>query len=121
MNETLGSTNSVASEETSKVSCSNLEARGYRRFTPKYTDKYNDFFYQKKFSDQKGIKYFLEFVHYPEFELIPQQWMLKLTNNEPHMTFEIHKPISIDDAERRAELFFRTQECEYYELNYGEC
>jgi hypothetical protein len=102
-----------------KITCAELEASGYVKHSATMFNRYSDFFYQKKFRDDKGVKYFIEFVHYPAglgHVALPEAWMARLSNNEPHMTVEIHRPISIADAERRFELFFQSQQCEYYEL-----
>lgn len=98
-----------------------LAKLGYRKYecTPP-SFPHGDFFMQKRFTDDKGIKYFVEFVHYPPIAFRNgsdwgEDWMAVLHVNEPHMTFEQHRPISIEVAEKRVEAFFEKMCCQYYE------
>lgn len=99
-----------------------LEARGYKKWNAPQANQFSDCFYQKRFSDDVGIKYHIEFVHYPKHvfengQSMPESWMVALNNNEPHFTFQFHRPKSIDEAESKCETFFKAMGCEYYELH----
>ena len=97
-----------------------LKDAGYRKHAGNGHQPYSDFFYQKRFTDEHGIKYHVELNHYaaitwPNGQPMSESWMAELHNNEPHMTFQIHRPDSIADVEDRAEKFWRSMACDYYE------
>lgn len=79
-----------------------------------------DYFYQKKFTDAEGIRYFLEFVHYPAKEygnggVSHESWKCTMNINSPHMTFEQHGVDDIEKAESLCLCFWRSMHCDYYE------
>lgn len=93
---------------------------GYNRYpNSNITHTFSDFVYQKKFvdvADGKSIKYWINIYHYPGFSTDhPNVWMAELTNNEPHYTFQIHRPDNLKNVEELCEKFFSTMGCEYYE------
>lgn len=82
---------------------------------------YSDYFYQKRFSDDIGIRYHIEFFHYagvtfPNGEM-PESWMVEMNQNEPHMTFQLHRPESIEQAESAVIRFWYCMFCDYHERN----
>lgn len=99
----------------------NLTEAGYRRYSSSaILDKFSDFFYQKKFTDSEGIRYFIEFMHFPEMKfgngtVMPECWQCTMNVNSPHMTFEQHRVDDIGVCERRCQTFFEHIDCEYYE------
>lgn len=80
-----------------------------------------DYFYQKKFTDAEGIRYFLEFVHYPAIEdadgnnIGGDTWKCSMNINSPHMTFEQHGVDNIEKAESLCFMFWLALPCNYYE------
>lgn len=95
-----------------------LTIAGYRQYVSSgIVHPYSDFFYQKRFSDEVGIKYHVEFLHYPPLNSkLSDTWMAEMVNNEPFMTFQIHRPESIQEVEERMRRFWETQGCKYYAL-----
>lgn len=98
-----------------------LDAAGYRKHNATQAYQHSDYFYQKRFADELGIKYFIQFVHYPSHKFengqtMPESWMMELNNNEPHYTFQWHKADSIMGGEVLCEVFFKSMGCQYYEL-----
>jgi hypothetical protein len=86
---------------------------------------YSDFFFQKKFVDDVGVKYFVDVVHYPvkhypNGNIANESWKIHQNINEPHMRFDQHDFESLDNALEKCEKFFQTMGCEYYEKNYTE-
>lgn len=75
----------------------------------------SDYFYQKRFSDEKGIKYFVDVVHYPKSEHLEESWMINMNIGEPFMVFKQYGIKSLDIALEKCEKFFQTMGCEYYE------
>jgi len=92
-----------------------LKNHGYK-FYPQtgVSFPYSDGFYQKKIEDDKGIKYFIEFVFYAETRYPNGAksnfgFMANLNVNEPHQTYQIHNLNSLDkivEAEKKIELFW---------------
>jgi len=78
-----------------------LVAAGYTRCSKNdHSFPYSDFFYQKKFRDAQGIKYFVELVHYSHSEgPVTEAWSSYMNINQPHMTFQIHRPNSLATVE----------------------
>lgn len=99
---------------------------GYKRCNhTEVSFPYADFFYQKRIRDARGIKYFIEFVHYAPMDfknnnIAPESWTLNWNNNEPHYTFQAHKVDgSIGIYESMIDRLWLSLGCEYYELNDG--
>lgn len=98
-----------------------LTKRGYRKFEnrSRVTHEFSDYFWQKRFDDDKGIKYLIEFYHYPPLRQQVsdwlEPWMAELHINDPHFTFQWHRPSSIADAEAKCETFFTSMGCSYYD------
>jgi len=83
---------------------------------------YCDDFFQKKVADKTGTKYFINFWHYPPHEysngaIIGGSWLFEMMLNEPHCTFEIHRPTALEFCERKAEEFWNMMGAVYYESN----
>jgi hypothetical protein len=84
---------------------------------------YSDGFYQKKFTDSKGVKYYLEFVYYFEMKFdngtkAEPSFMAHLNINEPHQTYQIHHINNLDkiiEAEKKIEEFWKIFG-DYYEV-----
>lgn len=94
-----------------------LEYRGYVKYNQCYkVNSYSDYFYQKKISDNKGIKYFLNLLHWSNVDR-PDSWAMILQINEPFYVFEQHniELKDLDKLEEKCSLFFKTMGCEYYE------
>ena len=102
-----------------------LEAEGYRKHTDKFFE-YSDYFYQKKFCDDVGVKYFIEFVKYTlpqEVEGSYDSWAAFMRINGPIvMDFRMHyiKNETIEKIESMMDLFWTTMKCNYYERNQNE-
>jgi hypothetical protein len=97
--------------------------KGFRKYpnTDDVVFPYSDFFYQKKFVDDIGVKYFVEVVHYAvdtfsNGNRLPESWMVHLNINEPHMRFEQYRVDDLDYALERCETFFQTLDCNHYEI-----
>lgn len=95
----------------------------YTRYPTEYKD-FSDYFYQKKFIDLKGIRYFVEFLHYPillrakfrgQFANMNESFSMELHIEEPPSTFQLHSPISIQDAEEHAYRVWCVLGSIYYE------
>jgi hypothetical protein len=94
--------------------------KGYRKYPSGISFKYSDYFYQKCFKDDKGKKYFIEFIYYSPIKFsnentVEENFMCHLNINEPHMTFEQHHIKDVEEAEKKCELFFNIMGCNYYE------
>lgn len=98
-----------------------LLKKGYVKITLSHMfEPYSDFFYQKRFKDTEGIRYFIEFFHYPEKKypfgaMLDESWKCSLQTLSPHMTFQQHKVESITTAENRCLCFWRSMHCDYYD------
>lgn len=98
-----------------------LVEEGYKRYSHHNRQHtFSDFLYQKKFvdaTDGKSIKYWINIHHYPALTISGQTdtWMVELSNNKPHFTFQIHRPDDLKKVEDLCEKFFSTMGCEYYE------
>ena len=94
--------------------------KGFRKWKSNdITFPHSDYFYQKKITDDGGVKYFVDVVHYPEMQLhygtkLEESWMVHLNINEPQMRFDQHR-VSLEIALEKCEKFFQTMGCEYYE------
>jgi hypothetical protein len=93
---------------------------GYKRFDAGIWKEFTDFFYQKRFTDAKGIKYFIEFHHYPGKEpvgalFLEESWMAELNVNEPNATFQLHRVDDAEDVEARIEAVWLALGSPYYE------
>ncbi len=83
---------------------------------------YASCFYQKKFNDEKGVKYFVQFVYYAPIPIYQdsESWMLDFVNNNPFYTFKKHRiklktEQDLINLESECELFWMTFKCAYYE------
>ena len=90
--------------------------KGYR----KYKDyggsfPHSSYFYQKKFKDDKGAKYFIEFIFYLKNGPLETSVMCNLSIDNPHQTYEQHHVKDVDLAESNCEKFFLAMNCEYNE------
>lgn len=98
-----------------------LIAVGYQKYQPGVIKPYCDFLYQRRITDEEGTRYFNAFWHYPPYEVHghqePGTWLFELSLNEPHSTFEIHRPATIPFCELKAEEFWRMMGAVYYERN----
>lgn len=94
-----------------------LEERGYRHCGKgaEGSFQYCDFFMQRKVTDPDGIRYFIEFVHYPKGRFCDAAWMCHLNINEPHCTFEQHRPTDLDATENRCYEVWNLMGRPYYE------
>lgn len=96
-----------------------LLAAGYLRSRsgPHSAHPYASALYQKRFEDEGGTRYFINFWQYTE-RGGSATWMCELTQNDPHMTFQIHRPSCITKAEQACLLFWVTLAgSAYYEVN----
>ena len=104
-----------------------LKDNGYKKYKTEGKDDvtypYSDCFYQKKFIDKIGIKYFVQFVYYsPSLDRdYYGSLMLDMVTNEPFYTFrkhhiELETQANLEKLEKECELFFITFKCKYYEL-----
>ena len=104
-----------------------LLARGYLKHTASnITYPYSDFFMQKRFDDDKGKKYFIDFVHYSKVKPDApnnepnnhESWMAGMRQNEPKfLEFKYHYPEDIVAVEDMVEKFW-VEFCgsQYYEM-----
>lgn len=94
-----------------------FQNNGYRNY-PKNNiiHPHSDGSWQKKIGDEKGIRYFINFVFYsghtyPNGIKTDDVFMAEIVNNEPHQTYQIHHLDTVDkirDAENKIELFWKT-------------
>ena len=103
-----------------------LEDAGYKKHTSEFFE-YSDYFYQKKFCNDVGVKYFVEFVKYTlpfeGTESSPDSWAAFMRINGPIvMDFRMHyiKNETIEKIESMMDLFWTTMKCNYYERNQNE-
>lgn len=93
---------------------------GYKRYPENgIVFPFSDFFYQKKFTDSWGIKYFIEFVHYPAVKgtFVGEGWMVVFRNENPPYEFKVHRiDKEIAFYEELVETLWKTLKCDYYEL-----
>lgn len=96
-----------------------LFSLGYQEFKSTFLFRHADLFFQRRVEDDRGIKYFIDFVYYSPIEgKVGETWTCHLTINNPHQTYEQHWLKTIEDVNRaieKCELFFNTMDCEYYE------
>ena len=104
-----------------------LENNGYRKYKTNgkndVTYPFSECFYQKRVTDEKGIKYHIQLICYsasPELNL-KQSWLLDFSINEPFYTFREHyvkleTQEDLEKLEKKCELFWTVFKCEYYEL-----
>lgn len=118
----------------------NLIDNGYKIFKNNFNNSIRGF--QKKYTDEKGVKYFLNCYHYNYGEQIPNSSALKidsycwgaqfnLQNGKCNNTVDLHfsgkfieddydtEISSLPLVEAFYETFFRNFNCEYYESNTG--
>lgn len=104
-----------------------LENNGYKRFETKgkndVISPYSECFYQKRFTDEKGIKYHIQFVCYSANSKLDlkKSWLMDFSINEPFYTFRQHyvkleNKEDLGEMEQKVELFWKTFNCAYYEL-----
>ncbi|MEK6879339.1 MAG: hypothetical protein AABY22_07025 [Nanoarchaeota archaeon] len=101
-----------------------LLKNGYRVCSNNIVFPYSDYFYQKCIKDEIGKKYSINLVHYPAHHNFLASWMVELTNNEPHLTFQEHRPkleneMDLIVIENNCEKFWKTFNCEYCEKFSG--
>lgn len=93
---------------------------GYTKYLTEH--KYNsDVFYQKKFTDAKGIRYFLEFLHYPTIlysngNSIGESFSMEMVINDLHVNFMLHYVDCIKSSEVYADKVWKALGSIYYEL-----
>ena len=95
-----------------------LIRRGYRKHKGGgIAFQFSDFFYQLKFTDEDGIRYWLEFVHYEELPGGDKggSWMCNLNINDPHCTFQQHRVKDLDLSEKLAVSVWIAIGAPYYE------
>ena len=109
--------------DTSESIIKHLESKNYRFCrTNNVCFPHSDGFWQKKFTDETGIKYFIEFVYYSAKNGAHFAFMGHLSingDNESifHQTYEQHHLNTIEkiqQAELNAEKFWQNFGC-YYE------
>lgn len=71
-----------------------------------------DYFMQRKVCDPTGVRYFIDFAHYMA---LGDVWMCSLSINEPHCTFEQHRPTDLDMTEARCYKVWDLLGRPYYE------
>jgi len=94
-----------------------LKQRGYTRFYSSIFGQFSDLQYQRRVTDKRGMKYFINLVHYPADVRwgIEEAWMAVMHNNQLHYTFQMHYVVDLDEVEKKMEKFWRALGCEYYE------
>lgn len=103
-----------------------FESQGYRyHHQTGISFPYSDGFWQKRFEDGAGIRYFLEFVYYSEKSGSPFAFMANLNNNGDgnifHQTYQQHHLNTIEkikQAEINAKNFWLTLG-NYYDLYHN--
>ncbi len=99
-----------------------LLTHSYKEFEDKI-NPYADFFYQKDFRNSGGtIKYFVNFIHYPENlnglqETFKLDLRMNSTEKTPMMTFETHfcNNLSLEDLEYTVENVWKAVGEPYYD------
>lgn len=96
-----------------------LIASGYRKWPENsIVHPSADFFYQKGVRDNRGIKYFIEFVHYPVVCKLGEAWMVVWRSDEPNYEFRVHyADQSIWFYEDLIGSLWKSLGCSYKELN----
>lgn len=95
-----------------------LEERGYN----KYKDYlyHSDGLYQKRITDEKGIKYFIDIYKYePEVEAIETEYNVVLISDTENYNLEVTlygiKDMTLDEIEEEVEKIWNSLGCKYYE------
>ena len=60
------------------------------------TFPYSDYFYQIKIEDKIGIRYYVEFVHYPKIDNLQESWMVNCRLNDNKINLYISFVSAID-------------------------
>lgn len=99
-----------------------LKIKKYNRHpSSNITHQFADFIYQRGFNDETGIKYFINFIHYPMIMLnsaaTKESWTAEMTVNEPHMKFCMYDldNRSIGHVEKKMKRFWEAMGKHYYE------
>ena len=102
------------------ITAQTLERRGYLRYDGGHRH-YTDFFYQRSFRDQAGIRFIIEFWHYPhvshDTSALCESWQGEVTLAPPHVTLQFHFASDLDYIEEKAAQFWQLMGGVYYEQN----
>lgn len=101
-----------------------LIAAGYKPFIQRNLKEFTNSFYQKRFDDENGKKYFITVAEYdnskyqhlhnlPEFSYQPDS---QLVSNGITFNVDMLNPESIQQMEELFEKMWYNLGCEYYEL-----
>jgi hypothetical protein len=115
-----------------KVKMKNLEKLGYKKFSSHFKDRVISYIisYQKKFKDENGIRYFLNFhvydnINIPNYEIgkygrYSYEASCQFNSHGDKATFDVLRFVGIKDHIEEVEDFFKvmfvSMECNYYEL-----
>ena len=97
-----------------------LQKLDYRKWGPTAWFPFCDFFYQRRVTDEQGIRYFIDVKHYPT-EIyhgvkVGGAWEVEMNINEPPVRFAITHPESINEFESLCHKFWEMMGKPYYEL-----
>ncbi len=107
-----------------------LLAAGYKAFTQKNLKSYTESFYQKRFDDERGKRYFITIAEYdnrqyqdhisslPDFSYSPEAQFTEA--NGTTFNVEMLWPKSVKEMEDFFESLWLAMSCEHYERNYEE-
>ena len=101
-----------------------LLSAGYRQFKQKNIREFTDQFYQKRFDDNQGKKYFITIAEYdnskykvshpmlPDFSYSPDG---QFESNGTTFNVEMLTPKSVEEMEAFFERMWVDMKCDYYE------
>ena len=97
-----------------------LIAAGYRQYKIADQWRYTDCFYQKRFEDEHGTRYFINVLHYPA-KLVGEAWTVLLDcHSTPYrgaLEFRYNNPPALAEAEAMVQRFWlEIAGGEYYEV-----
>lgn len=101
-----------------------LLAAGYRPFKQQHIREFTDQFYQKRFDDSVGKKYFITIAEYDNREYQDRIPKLKDFSYAPESQFEtrgvtfdveMFSPESVEQMEMFFEDMWKSMMCDYYE------
>lgn len=101
-----------------------LLAAGYKPFSQRNLKQFTSQFYQKRFDDSVGKKYFITIAEYDNRQYQDRIPQLKDFSYSPESQFEtrgvifdveMHSPESVEQMENFFEDMWKSMMCDYYE------
>lgn len=103
------------------ISRDQLLAAGYKPFSQRELKQFTTNFYQKRFDDSQGKKYFITIaeydnrdlpVHFDDFSYSPES---QFSTNGVVFDVSMHSPESVEQMEAFFKDVWKSMNCDYYE------